>query len=277
MKTSYLLLIVTLLFSCSKNYIDDKLESSPEKEFAIAYIDSLSDGSLDYCYDVLLPEFQNAEAKLLIRNAHEFLKFKEEDTSRVTSYSVTTMNDISYTNLEFEYQYENDWVYFSLHLLNDGGNIKLQGFNLNAVKASQVEENKFTLKNATIKHYIALLLTICVPLFILVSIVFIAITPMKLKFLWIIFALFGIFAIHFNWSTGDFMLFIKQLSPDGTKEMVKMAFLKISILGAGYSRQSVLHPWIFHFSIPVGAIIFWFKRRKIMEKKKLQEVENYGS
>ena len=76
--------------------------------------------------------------------------------------------------------------------MNDDGNIKLQGFNLNAVKATQIEESIFSLKNATIKNYIALFFTLCVPLFIIVSIVFIALTPIKLKALWIIFALFRI-------------------------------------------------------------------------------------
>jgi len=266
-------MITVLITSCGQNYIEESKVPELENKFALAYIDSLKNGSVDYCYNLIMPEYQNQQAMDYLRNVHINLSTRKLISTNVIGYRVTKMNDTKYTHLEYEYEHDIDWAYFTINLINIGGIIKVQGFNGNGFQESLVKANSFSLQGKSFGHYLTLLLMIAIPLFILTTIVFIIITPIKRKLLWIIFALFGIFAIHFNWGTGDFMLLIRQLSPDGKMDMVKSAFLKISILGAGYTRPSVLYPWIMHFAIPVGAILFWIKRTKII-KEKIIEVTN---
>lgn len=266
-----LIVISILITSCGQNYLDESKVPQLENKFAKSYIDSLKSGSIDYCYDLIMPEYQNEQALNYLKNVHQNLSTRKLINTNIIGYRVTKMNDTKYTHLEYEYEHDVDWAYFTVDLINAGGIIKVQGFNGNGFQESLVKANSFDLKGKSFGHYLTLLLMVSIPLFILTTIVFIALTPIKRKVLWIIFALFGIFAIHFNWGTGDFMLLIRQLSPDGQMEMVKSAFLKISILGAGYTRPSVLHPWIMHFAIPVGAIVFWIKRAKIQKEKQIAE------
>ena len=271
MRLVYLILIAILITSCRQNYIEESKVPPLENKFAKSYIDNLKSDSIDYCYNLIIPEQQNEQALGYLKKVHSNLSTRKLINTNVIGYRVTKMNDTKYTHLEYEYEYENDWAYFTVDLINKGGVIKVQGFSGNGFHESLIKANSFDLKGKSFGHYLTLLLMILIPLFILTTIVFIIMTPIKRKVLWIIFALFGIFAIHFNWGTGDFMLLIRELSPDGQMEMVKSAFMKISILGAGYTRPSVLHPWIMHFTIPVGAIIFWIKRAKILKEKQTEE------
>jgi hypothetical protein len=274
MRFIYLILIAILITSCGQSYIEESKVPQLENTFAKSYIDSLKNGSVNYCYNLIMPEHQNEQAMDYLKNVYNNLSTRKLINANVIGYRVAKMNDTKYTHLEYEYEHDIDWAYFTVDLINRGGIIKVQGFNGNGFQESLVKANNFSLKGKSFGHYLTLMLMIAIPLFILTTIVFIIITPIKRKVLWIIFALFGIFAIHFNWGTGDFMLLIRQLSPDGKMEMVKSAFLKISILGAGYTRPSVLHPWIMQFAIPVGAILFWIKRVKINKEKQIEETMN---
>lgn len=271
MRLIYLITIAILITSCGQDYMDESKVPQLENKFAKSYIDSLKRGSVDYCYNLIMPEHQNEQVLDYLKNVHLNLSSRKLINTNIIGYRFTKMNDTKYTRLEYEYEHDVDWAYFTVDLINIGGVIKVQGLSGNGFQESLVKANSFDLKGKSFGHYLTLLLMISIPLFILTTIVFIILTPIKRKVLWIIFALFGIFAIHFNWETGDFMLLIRQLSPDGQMEMVKIAFMKISILGVGYTRLSILHPWIMHFAIPVGAILFWIKRAKILKEKQIAE------
>lgn len=39
--------------------------------------------------------------------------------------------------------------------------------------------------------------------------------------------------------------------------------LNIGIFGAGFNKPTLYSAWILSFHIPMGAIIFWFKRRSL--------------
>jgi hypothetical protein len=90
-------------------------------------------------------------------------------------------------------------------------------------------------------------MVIIIPLFIILSIIYCFKTPLKRKWLWILFMLFGIISFKLNWTTGDF----------------ELQLLNIRLLGAGFSRSGTVAPWILSFAVPVGAILFWIKKRKI--------------
>ena len=266
MRLIYLITITVLIASCGQNYVEESKVPQLENKFAKSYIDSLKHGSVAYCYNSIIREYRSEEVLNYLQNVHLNLSKRNLINTNIIGYRVTNMDDIKYTHLEYEYEHDVDWVYFTFDFINEGDVIKVQGFNGNAFQDSLVKVNSFNFKGKSIGHYLTLILMISIPLFILTTIVFIILTPIKRKILWIIFALFGIFAIHFNWGTGDFMLFIHKYNTNGQIEIVRSAFMKISILGAGYTRSSALHPWIMHFTIPLGAILFWIKRAKILKK-----------
>jgi hypothetical protein len=68
------------------------------------------------------------------------------------------------------------------------------------------------------------------------------------KWLWIIFILLGFVQFRFDWSTGHF-----DVQP-----------ISFALFGAGAFRPSAYAPWVLNFAIPVGAIIFFATRRRLL-------------
>jgi len=66
--------------------------------------------------------------------------------------------------------------------------------------------------------------------------------------LWIIFILFGFVTFSLNWTTGEF----------------EIQLISIKLFGVGIIKLGIIAPWIVSFSIPIGAIIFWIKRKKVI-------------
>lgn len=133
------------------------------------------------------------------------------------------------------------------------GKTTVIGFNIYRTEASQKELNKFKLADKSALHYIILLLSCIVSIFILVSLVYCIKTPIqKRKWLWVLFILGGIGAISINWSTGEF----------GFK------IIQYQFFGATAIASSEYAPWIITASFPLGAIVFWFKRKSFIEQGK---------
>jgi len=97
-------------------------------------------------------------------------------------------------------------------------------------------------------HFVFLVFTIIVPLFILATLTTAVRTKFKKrKWLWIIFILFGLVQFSLNWTTGQ----------------IGWKLLNFQLFGAGALTASQYAPWILSFSIPVGSIIFWIKRENL--------------
>ncbi len=138
---------------------------------------------------------------------------------------------------------------------------KLQNVNIRKFDVSPSEATKFTLKNKSIKHYSVLALAFIVPLFIVFTLVkCIRTKGLKRKWLWIIFILFGMYGITFNWYNGDLTMSFLEKRADGG---VTFNFISLNLLGVGVAKTGPLSPWIFDIGFPLGAVLFWFKLRKM--------------
>jgi hypothetical protein len=85
-----------------------------------------------------------------------------------------------------------------------------------------------------------------VPVFIVVSTIVCIRTPIpRRKWLWIIFILVGFGQFELNWTTGDARL-----------------KLGIQLLGAAATWLGPYAPMILSVSLPVGAAVFWMRRKK---------------
>ena len=70
---------------------------------------------------------------------------------------------------------------------------------------------------------------------------------MRLKFLWFLFIIVGVGKLTMNWTTG-------QLTTHP---------LAFQLLGASYFRPGLYGPWLFSASWPLGAVIFYFRRKRL--------------
>ncbi|MGH9806787.1 MAG: hypothetical protein ACRD9W_05925 [Terriglobia bacterium] len=106
--------------------------------------------------------------------------------------------------------------------------------------------NRFTLDGKSLINFIVLGLAVLVPSFIVFSVIACIRTPIpRRKWLWIVFILLGLGQFGLNWTTGE-------------TEIRAFAF---QVLGASVTWVGPYAPMMLAVSIPVGAIVFWLRRR----------------
>jgi hypothetical protein len=122
----------------------------------------------------------------------------------------------------------------------------VERLHVTVLGASLQEMNRFSLEGKSALHYGVLALAVVLPVFTLVVLVLCLRTPMRLrrKVLWIPAILLGVTPLSVNWTTGDMLW--KPLNVQAGP----VAFAKPSLGPATLST-----------SVPLGAIVFLFRRR----------------
>ncbi|HEY0257950.1 MAG TPA: hypothetical protein VGC39_10945 [Candidatus Methylacidiphilales bacterium] len=164
-----------------------------------------------------------------------------------TTFFTTFTSKTEKTVLYYQIQYPHAWLAGNVLLERESGNLLVLGAHFNPIKDSLEVLNRFTLEGKGPLHYVVLALTVLIPLFILYALILCIRSPIRRKWLWILFILFGFLKLRFDWTSGlyDFQL------------------LSVSLFGAGVFQSGPYSPWIFSLAIPVGAIVFLSLRRRL--------------
>lgn len=151
--------------------------------------------------------------------------------------------------LTFQYHYPNKWLGVDVALNKANGQLLTTGIYVQPLNESLETSNEFSWQGKSFKHYLMFGAAIALPLFVLYALVLCIRTPIpKRKWLWIIFVLIGIPSLSFNWTTGEFWL-----DP-----------LRFLLFSAAYWRPSPAAAVIIQISLPIGAVIFLYKRKKLV-------------
>jgi hypothetical protein len=244
-KLIILIAVVVLNFSCSYEKISEKFIPKEESEFAKEYITKLRNKEFEYVKGLMGSEIiSQVNDELLLKMANYFRDGELISTTIIGS-QVYTFNGEWQGNFTFEYEFESGWNIANAVLKKVGDGYEVIGINVYQTEDSQKALNAFSLSSKSPFHYLILLLALIVPLFIITSVCFCARTPIpKRKWLWIIFILLGFGSIGINWSSGQYAIQIHC----------------VNLLGASATSASPYAPWIIKAYLPLGAIIFWFKR-----------------
>ena len=182
--------------------------------------------------------------------------------AKFNSSSSLGSSSVTYYTGQYEINYADGSNIYTIVLVKngDGQCCALQNVNVKKFSSSPSDMTKFTFKDKGMKHYFVLTLAILIPVFIIITLVKCArIKGLKRKWLWILFILVGVYGITFNWHTGQFgMSFFSK-----TETGVHFSFINFQILGAGFTKSGLLAPWMFEIGFPLGAVIFWFKSKKL--------------
>jgi hypothetical protein len=151
-------------------------------------------------------------------------------------------------DLSYQIQFEDSWVLVALVIDQNSNGTVIAGFHFYPERESIQTQNRFTLTGKPVTSFLILALCIFVPIFIIYALVRCIRTPLRRKWLWIIFILFGLGELQLNWTNNQFVF-----SP-----------LSIVLFGSSSLREGLYGPWTLAFGIPVGAIVFLLRRRKLM-------------
>jgi len=241
---------------------DSSLVPQEEMTFAKNYLSEIRGGNFEYISNHASPELSSQLSKENFEKIVAYFPTGQLISTTLIGSQVNTFNDKWQGNFAFEYEFESGWAVANLVMQRIGEKNSVMGFNVLRTEASQKELNRFELEDKSIFHYLILVFSVIVPVFILISLVFCIKTPIaKRKWLWVLFILGGIGTISLNWSTGG----------------VGIKILQYQLFGVGASSASEYAPWIITVGFPLGAIVFWSKRKSFIEKSNAVEPIQQGS
>jgi hypothetical protein len=154
---------------------------------------------------------------------------------------------LSYS-LSYELEYASKWALFSIDFKGGNNKFEVRRYNVAPLSDSLEHSTRFTFEGKGIVHYLFLVFMLIEFLFIIYVAVNCLRTQMKKKVLWVLFILCGICSISFNWESG--YVSVQPLS-------IQFMF------GISAFKMGLYAPWIMTFSIPLGAILFLIKRKKL--------------
>lgn len=231
----------------------DKLVPKEEAKMAEDYLAKLREMNFEYIKSKLSNELKPQVTDALLVQLAGYFRGGELKSTEIIGSQVHVFNGVWQGNFTFEYHFSEGWNLANAAFRKVGDKYEVIGLNVYQTEMSQKELNAFNLSNKSLLHYLTLIVAVIVPLFIIVSTYFCARTPIpKRKWLWVIFILLGVSAIQLNWTTGQFAF---QL-------------LNVNLLGASAGAAGPHAPWVISASIPLGAIIFWIKRKRYIRLSK---------
>ncbi|GEM_PF-861950 len=249
---SICIVMLISFFGCSPQKFIKNMAPKESDQFAREYINLVRNENYDKAIKLFDPQFVNDGSISTFKIIHTYLDngkllSTELIDYRGTSFKAISGNLKSYKMQTFVYQlhFEKAWVIVNITLKYQDNKLMIYNFSVNEIPKPISELNAFTLSNKTLVHYVILLLAILIPIFIVFSIILCARTKMKKKWLWIIFISLGIGQLSVNWATGQ----------------LGFQMLQLQLLGAGCIRSGLYGPWILTVGMPVGAIIFFVKRK----------------
>lgn len=247
---STLLLAISSLASAdlSENFLVPKEESA----FAKDYLQKLRDKDLDFIMSHIDPSLIGQISNQKLEEISNYFPSGKLLSTELIGSQVNTFNSTWQGNFSFEYQFESGWALANVVMKRIDDKTTVVGINVYQTKASQKELNKFVFSGKSVLHYVILTLAVIIPIFILVTLIYCIKTPIpKRKWLWVLFIIGGIGTISINWTTSvyDFKVFQYQL------------------FGIAAMASSEYAPWVITAGFPLGALVFWFKRRKFIEQE----------
>lgn len=256
---SNLFVIILITFISPVSY-GDLYESSfvpkDDAKFAEEYLGKLRNKDFSYIKSLMSEEILNQVTDDTLNKMAGYFREGELLSTELIGSKVNTFNGQWSGNFSFEYHFSTGWNLANAAYKKVDGKIEVIGLNVYQTVASQKEINKFVLSGKSVLHYFILVSAVIVPFFIIVTLIFCIKTPIKKrKWLWVIFVLGGIGAISINWTTAEFGYNIIQYQ----------------LFGSSVLASSEYSPWVITAGFPLGAIIFWFKRKGFIEQCKIQE------
>jgi hypothetical protein len=245
-------LIILLLAGCDQQAWFSKFIPAEEVAYAQRFIALLSARDFASAERQLEPSLLTPIARRQLQ--HVAVQFPQEAQPEIQVVGAHTMRSSQGEdfNLTFQYAYPDKWLVANVVLQKRGGNLQVAGVHVNLLPDSLQNLNAFTFVGKGPRHYVFLVLAIAIPLFIVFALVACMRTPVpKRKWLWRVFIALGYVQISLNWSDGA----------------INVTPIHFQLLGAGYVRGGPMAPYILSIALPLGAILFFIRRRTWIEQR----------
>jgi hypothetical protein len=243
-------LVLVFACGCSLNTLIETFANDEKEKVARDYIQRLSAGETVALSTEISPELRTADIDGQLKQMSRLLAGEAPAVTNLVGYNSQFSEGTATYNLTYQFGFGSRWVLANVAWREaPDGKREIIGLSARPLAASLQEINAFSFKKAGAMHYLCLGAMIVIPIFIITTLLVCIRTKIaRRKWLWIVFILIGIASFSLNWTTGQ-----TRVSP-----------ASIHLLGIGVAASSPYSPWIISVSIPLGAFVFWLKRKKLV-------------
>lgn len=258
-KTLLLTCVVLLLLGGCSDVIDiEALVPEQEKNLALEYSDAFRAGNYEKVSELSHPELQKVLRPEKFQAIVDIFATGMPESNKVMGFNQHTANGKTQTRITLlttiaEHQYftevkmikeaEKPWLVFSFYVQPD----------------VQIRKQQLAAENIelTPSKVLLLTLTIAIGLFSLGTFVMVIFTPFKKKVRWCLMSLVG----------------IGQVTMDLASGAIDFSAIQVHLFGFELSRASEYEPYILSFSLPLGALAFWLKRKQLIAEAQAVQAE----
>lgn len=245
------ILLLLMLSACSPSNMLNRMAPKEDVTLAKAYINDLKELDLNEIKSNLDPTIDTGDVDAGLVKMAAVIPQGNPLNVKLVGVNILRNAGKSIVNLSFEYAYpDNKWIAASVALETLNNKTTIVGLHVYRLKDSLEHMNHFTFVGKSIQQYVVLALAVLIPMFMLIMLILcIKTRGIRLKWLWIIFILFGLGRVMINWTTGQVMF-----QP-----------ISFQLFGAGAFSQ-FYGPWIVSVSMPLGALVFLIKYCRMKSK-----------
>jgi hypothetical protein len=220
-------------------------------QFAREFIEMVAAGDYAAAQQMLDPSIQGPDALRKLQGFHAVLaqggKIEFETIGYYLVKDSHNAPGVYQDNLSYQLRIGERWAAGSVALNVTEGGMAVFGCHFALIPDSLAVLNRFSLRGKTPFQYGFLLLCAAVPAFIIYTLVLCMRTRLRRKWVWVVFILFGLVQFQMNWTTGEW-----GIQP-----------LSLLLLGASAFRANMYAPWIITFALPIGAMLFLARRKRM--------------
>ena len=243
------ILCVSLLAACTGEALLSRVAPPEADKYARDYLETMRAGSPEDATSKLSPAVLRNPASLdSVRSLRQqFAAFGMIDSAKiVNAHALSSHAGPTLRVLTYELWGRRAVALAEVEILEDGGNLSINGLTLEPIAEPLEVTNAFR-HNMGPAQLAVLLVVIGLALFEIATAVLVARTPMPRRWLWAVFALFGVGGFSMNWTTG-------AVRPDLLSFQLIGSILRVGLAG----------PWFISVSFPLGAILALRKRQQAL-------------
>jgi len=241
------LCVILAIAGCDQRLWVEKFAPKAESEFAQHYIALFQARDFGKIEEKIDPSLRKPQLRSKLEQIAALVPVDKPKNIKVVWSQTWSHRGATQTSLTLEYEYPHEWLVANVLMERGGGQTLVKGIHVQPLSESLEKTNRFTFQGKSVIQLIVFALAIGVPLLVVVATVLCIKTPVpKRKWLWIVFILLGVGQATLNWSDGN----------------LSVNVLSVQLLGAGFWKASPYAPLLLSVSVPLGAIIFLFKRKK---------------
>lgn len=259
---SYLLgclLSCAAFVGCDQKALLQKFTPGAEDKLARQFLDDVIHSRIDDAMPMLVPQLQRAAGRTGLEELAGMFHGGQTQSIEVigafTSIGLNAGRTQRRVQLSYQLRLANGWFAGLIAIVDEGSGARISTARFNPIPDSLEVLNRFTLRGKGALHYLFLVCGVLVPAFCVMSLVICARSPIKRKWLWLLFILFGFVTFRLNWTTGE----------------TGYQILSFLLLGASIFKSGIYAPWILSIAVPIGAVAFMAKRKGLITQKAAEQ------